>query len=195
MDSKYREFTDEYLAELAQSGDSLAEEILIRRYMDDIREKRHLYFIAGADSEDVIQEGMIGLFKAIQSFKSDKGAVFRTYANICINRQIISAIRSAARLKHEPLNSSISLNSSDNLDNIMEQFNYNPEDVLVTQKIDELIKEEGEKIFSNFERQVLKEYMSGLKYAAIAEKMGKSTKSIDNAMQRIRKKTIAYISG
>lgn len=195
MDSKYREFADEKLAELAQNGDSTAEETLIRRYMDDVREKRHLYFIAGADSEDVIQEGMIGLFKAIQSFRPDKGAIFKTYANVCINRQIISAIRAAARLKHEPLNSSISLNSSDNLDYLMDQLEYYPEDTFVTQKIDELLLEEGKRIFSSFEQQVLKEYMAGLKYAAIGEKLGKSAKSIDNAMQRIRKKTITYISG
>ena len=194
MDSKYKEYTDEQLAQLAQTGDSIAEETLIRKYMDDVREKRHIYFIAGADSEDVIQEGMIGLFKAVQSFESGKGAEFRTYANVCINRQIISAIRSAARLKHEPLNTSISLNAAGGLDNIIDKFDYNPENMITTETIDELLQEEGRKIFSKFERQVLNEYMSGQKYSAIAEKLGKSTKSIDNAMQRIRKKTIAYFS-
>ena len=116
MHSRFNSYTDETLASMAQKGDSQAEECLIRRYMDEIREKCHIYFIAGADSEDVIQEGMIGLFKAIQSFECGKEAAFRTYANICINRQIISAIRKASRQKHEPLNNSISLDIRDDGD-------------------------------------------------------------------------------
>ena len=104
--------TDEVLAGLAQAGDREAEDILIRRYVEMIRGKAHLYFIVGADSEDVIQEGMIGLFKAIHDYSGNREATFKTFAELCINRQILTAVKTASRRKHQPLNDSVSLSTA-----------------------------------------------------------------------------------
>jgi len=109
MDEKYSGYTEEALVKLAQEGDAEAEEYLIRKYKDVVRGKAHLYFMVGADSEDIMQEGMIGIFKAIKGYNESKQASFRTFAEICINRQIITAIKRATRLKHSPLNTSVSL--------------------------------------------------------------------------------------
>ena len=193
MHSRFNSYTDETLASMAQKGDSQAEECLIRRYMDEIREKCHIYFIAGADSEDVIQEGMIGLFKAIQSFECGKEAAFRTYANICINRQIISAIRKASRQKHEPLNNSISLDIRDDGDRML-GYADTPEDILMEKNLSDIIWDAGSSVLSSFEKKVLREYLAGQSYSDIAEKLGRNTKSIDNAMQRIRKKVTVQIA-
>ena len=111
MSKNYRLMTDEVLAGLAQAGDREAEDILIRRYVEMIRGKAHLYFIVGADSEDVIQEGMIGLFKAIHDYSGNREATFKTFAELCINRQILTAVKTASRLKHQPLNDSVSLST------------------------------------------------------------------------------------
>lgn len=193
MLGKYRELIDEELVLLAQSGDSLAEECLIKRYTNSIRERKHIYFIAGADSEDVIQEGMIGLFKAIQSYCADKDASFKTYANLCINRQIISAIRAAARRKHEPLNNSISLDGERDDESLFSGYTDTADDLLIEKKLAEIIWSDENSLLSRMEKTVLKEYIKGKSYGEIANKLGKNTKSIDNAMQRIRKKIVTYI--
>lgn len=196
MHSRFDQTSDEKLASMAQNGDSQAEEHLIRRYMDDIRGKCHIYFIAGADSEDVIQEGMIGLFKAIQSYSEDREASFRTYANVCINRQILTAIRNASRNKHAPLNNSISLDEGGEESELLSVTDYadEPENILMEKNLAELIWDAGSDVLSSFEKKVLEEYLRGEGYPAIASKLGKNTKSIDNAMQRIRRKITAQIA-
>lgn len=193
--------TDEALAEFAQAGDREAEDILIRRYVELIRGKAHLYFIVGADSEDVIQEGMIGLFKAIHDYSGDREATFKTFAELCINRQILTAVKTASRLKHQPLNNSVSLSTpvDENDGGTLEEslggdMASNPEAVFMENTLSALLTDEDSSLFSSMERKVLKEYLAGKKYPEIAQSLGKSYKAVDNAMQRIRKKISEYMN-
>lgn len=193
--------TDEVLAELAQAGDREAEDILIRRYVEMIRGKAHLYFIVGADSEDVIQEGMIGLFKAIHDYSGDREATFKTFAELCINRQILTAVKTASRRKHQPLNDSVSLSTPvDETDggtleeSLGGDMASNPEAVFMENTLSSLLTDENSTLFSSMERRVLKEYLAGRKYPEIAQSLGKSYKAVDNAMQRIRRKISEYMN-
>lgn len=193
--------SDGDLAAMAQSGDLDAEEALMRRYKETVRIKSKMYYMAGADEDDVVQEGMIGLLKAIRQFDTEKSASFETFANICITRQIISAIRSAARYKHKALNTSIPLSNpvkqededltiADTLKTNMEE---DPEELLVLKDIAYYIKNNGDSVFSDFEMQVLNEVLKDSDYEKISLKLGKSVKSIDNAMQRVKKKIVNYL--
>lgn len=193
--------TDEVLAGLAQAGDREAEDILIRRYVEMIRGKAHLYFIVGADSEDVIQEGMIGLFKAIHDYYGNREATFKTFAELCINRQILTAVKTASRRKHQPLNDSVSLSTpvDETGGGTLEEslggdMASNPEAVFMENTLSLLLTDENSTLFSSMERRVLKEYLAGKKYPEIAQSLGKSYKTIDNAMQRIRKKINEYVN-
>lgn len=196
MQEKYKQIKDEELVALAQASDEFAEETLIRKYKKIIKYKAHLYFVVGADSEDLMQEGMIGLFKAIRSYKSDKNASFRTYAEICINSQIVSAVRQSTRLKNSPLNTSISIDwngfDDDNdvkiLDGLTCGINGDPEAILIMKEKMEGLGIEGKSFFSELESKVLVEILKGKNYNDIGKMMGKTPKSIDNAIQRIRKK-------
>ena len=193
--------TDEVLAGLARAGDREAEDILIRRYVEMIRGKAHLYFIVGADSEDVIQEGMIGLFKAIHDYSGNREATFKTFAELCINRQILTAVKTASRRKHQPLNDSVSLSTpvDETGGGTLEEslggdMASNPEVVFMENTLSSLLTDENSTLFSSMERRVLKEYLAGRKYPEIAKLLGKSYKTIDNAMQRIRKKINEYVN-
>lgn len=193
--------TDEVLAGLAQAGDREAEDILIRRYVEMIRGKAHLYFIVGADSEDVIQEGMIGLFKAIHDYSGNREATFKTFAELCINRQILTAVKTASRRKHQPLNDSVSLSTpvDETGGGTLEEslggdMASNPEVVFMENTLSSLLTDENSTLFSSMERRVLKEYLAGKKYPEIAQSLGKSYKAVDNAMQRIRKKINEYVN-
>lgn len=193
--------SDENLVLSAQEGNIEAEELLMRKYKETVRTKAKMYYMAGADEEDVVQEGMIGLLKAIRQFDADKEASFGTFAGICITRQIISAIRSADRHKHKPLNTSVSL--SDPLkeengeitleDTLKTNTAENPETLLVIKDIAYYILHNGDNILSDFEMEVLNEVLKGYDYDKIARKLGKNPKSIDNAMQRTKKKIVAYL--
>ena len=201
MSKNYKLMTDEVLAGLAQAGDREAEDILIRRYVEMIRGKAHLYFIVGADSEDVIQEGMIGLFKAIHDYSGNREATFKTFAELCINRQILTAVKTASRLKHQPLNDSVSLSTpvDETGGGTLEEslggdMASNPEAVFMENTLSSLLTDENSTLFSSMERRVLKEYLAGKKYPEIAKLLGKSYKTIDNAMQRIRKKINEYVN-
>ncbi len=201
MSKNYRLMTDEVLAGLAQAGDREAEDILIRRYVEMIRGKAHLYFIVGADSEDVIQEGMIGLFKAIHDYSGNREATFKTFAELCINRQILTAVKTASRLKHQPLNDSVSLSTpvDETGGGTLEEslggdMASNPEAVFMENTLSSLLTDENSTLFSSMERRVLKEYLAGKKYPDIAKLLGKSYKAVDNAMQRIRKKINEYVN-
>ena len=201
MSKNYKLMTDEVLAGLAQAGDREAEDILIRRYVEMIRGKAHLYFIVGADSEDVIQEGMIGLFKAIHDYSGNREATFKTFAELCINRQILTAVKTASRLKHQPLNDSVSLSTpvDETGGGTLEEslggdMASNPEAVFMENTLSLLLTDENSTLFSSMERRVLKEYLAGKKYPEIAQSLGKSYKTIDNAMQRIRKKINEYVN-
>lgn len=203
MAENYNLFEDEKLTGMAQAGDSAAEETLIDRYKELVKSRAHLYFIAGADSEDVIQEGMIGLFKAVRGYNSGREASFRTFAGMCINRQIITAIKTASRLKHEPLNNSISLSrpisirdddgsgKEETIENTLVARQSNPEEMILAQDtIDEILAGVSN-ILSKFELEVWQLYIAGKNYTAIAAETGKSPKSIDNALQRIKRKIAA----
>lgn len=201
MDKRYEQLTDEQLAEQAQAGDLGASEFLIRKYKEMVRRRAQLYFIMGADGDDVIQEGMIGLFKAIKSYSGEKEAAFRTFAELCINRQIITAIKLANRRKHSPLNTSISLNrplaEGDTEDTLEETLrsdsNSEPENQLVLKDVVEAIITNEGKIFSPFEMKVWNEYLQGKDYKEIARTLGKSAKAVDNAIQRTKKKILTYL--
>ena len=201
MSKNYKLMTDEVLAGLAQAGDREAEDILIRRYVEMIRGKAHLYFIVGADSEDVIQEGMIGLFKAIHDYSGNREATFKTFAELCINRQILTAVKTASRRKHQPLNDSVSLSTpvDETGGGTLEEslggdMASNPEAVFMENTLSSLLTDENSTLFSSMERRVLKEYLAGKKYPEIAQSLGKSYKAVDNAMQRIRKKISEYMN-
>ncbi|MDY2934043.1 MAG: RNA polymerase sporulation sigma factor SigH [Anaerovoracaceae bacterium] len=201
MSKNYRLMTDEVLAGLAQAGDREAEDILIRRYVEMIRGKAHLYFIVGADSEDVIQEGMIGLFKAIHDYSGNREATFKTFAELCINRQILTAVKTASRRKHQPLNDSVSLSTpvDETGGGTLEEslggdMASNPEAVFMENTLSSLLTDENSTLFSSMERRVLKEYLAGKKYPEIAQSLGKSYKAVDNAMQRIRRKISEYMN-
>ena len=197
------------LAAEAQAGDALAEETLIRKYSGIVYKKARAYFMAGADAEDVVQEGMIGLLKAVRTYDADKNASFGTYAERCVTNQIISAIRTADRIKHKPLNTSVSLSkpvtqgatahgaeggSEVTLgDTLSTQPADSPDELLIIKDVAYYILNNGDNIFSDFEMQVLTEYIKGFTSGQIAERLGKSPKSVDNALQRTRKKVNSYL--
>lgn len=195
--------TDENLVVMAQNGDQMAEEMLINRYRETVKGRAHLYFIMGADNEDVVQEGMIGIFKAIKNYQPDKGTSFKTFAGICINRQIITAIKAAARLKHSPLNTSLSINtplSGDSIENettladiLIDKDDSDPEAMFILKEDMNYIEYRGEEIFSPMELNVWNEYLKGKNYVQIAEAMDKNPKAIDNAVQRMKKKLQKYL--
>ena len=195
-----QDYTDEALVDLSRMGDNEAEEHLIRRYKEVVRAKTRIYFIVGADEEDVAQEGMIGLFKAIKSFDPDRKASFRTFAELCINRQIMSATKTANRQKHTPLNSSLSFSSpigeteeSTLGETISTPPDADPEALLVGKEtISSILTNDGG-MLSEFEQFVWNERMKGKTYAQIAEMAGRSTKAIDNAVQRTKKKIMEYL--
>ncbi|MBR0456995.1 MAG: sigma-70 family RNA polymerase sigma factor [Firmicutes bacterium] len=195
------------LAAEAQAGDALAEETLIRNYSGIVYKKARVYFMAGADAEDVVQEGMIGLLKAVRSYDADKNASFGTYAERCVTNQIISAIRSADRIKHKPLNTSVSLNKPVSADassgadqqeiTLGDTLSTNPADspdeMLIIKDVAYYILNNGDNVFSDLEMKVLSEYIKGFTSSQIAERLGKSSKSVDNALQRTRKKVNTYL--
>lgn len=192
----YSAMTDENVVDLARLGDNDAQEYLINKYKNFVRAKARSYFLIGADKEDIIQEGMIGLYKAIRDFRPDKLSSFRAFAELCITRQIITAIKTATRQKHIPLNSYVSLNKpiydeeSDRtlLDVITEGYLANPEDVLINREDMSLIEVRIAQSLSPLERQVLAKYLQGKSYQEISRDMKRQIKSIDNALQRVKRK-------
>ena len=193
--------TDEQLVRMAQEGSETAEEILIEKYKGLVKNKAKTYYITGADSEDVVQEGMIGLFKAIRSFDVSKQTAFKTFADTCVNSQIISAIKKANRKRHKPLNESVSLNKevddgSQDIsvgDILQASMDNDPEALLLLQEVVDYLKTYDSGLFSKFEREVWIEKLKGKNYMEIAEHLGRSPKSVDNALQRIKKKIVAYL--
>ena len=186
-------------SKLIKQGDNQALSYLLERYKELVNIKVGKYYIVGAEREDTVQEGMIGLFKAIKCFDAQKQNSFKTFANICIERQLITAIKTSNRQKHMPLNSYLSLNNSayDNEDNDEELINTfdsktieDPLDTLMKKEYYEQIESTIDKTLSGFEKQVLNRYIKGESYVDIAAKLDAPVKSVDNAIQRIRKKAI-----
>ena len=188
--------TDEELAEIAKNGDKDALEYLLNRYGDLVDMKVNKYFIIGAEKEDIVQEGMIGLYKAIKSFDSAKENSFKSFANLCIERQLITAIKTSNRQKHIPLNSSISLNANayddDSDTELLEKLDMqvleDPLDTITKKEYYKNIETKIDQNLSSFEKQVLTRYARGESYVNIAQKLSAPVKSVDNAIQRIRKK-------
>ena len=184
--------SDEELVCLAKQGDKIAEEYLINRYKGLARNKAKTYFILGADKEDVVQEGMIGIFKAIRDYDEKAGTTFSTFASLCVKRQIINAIKSADRNKNRLLNESYSIdadfnNESIEYDNIPITNDLDTESkILYNEFFDFMSSDNG--IFSEFEREVWFLKYDGNSYIEIAKKLKKSPKTIDNALQRIKRK-------
>jgi len=199
MKEPFKEISEEQLAVMAKNGDGEAAEYLIRKYKDLVRGKARMYFIVGADSEDIVQEGMIGIFKAIKSFDPTRQASFQTFAEICVNRQIIDAVRMAGRMKHSPLNESVSLDKpldgseESTLSDTIKDREPDLEDIVVLNcEMDKLLVL-GKEIFSELELKVWNEYLKGRTYPEIAEITGKSVKAVDNALQRTRRKLELYL--
>lgn len=197
FNSKYPEnISDKELIELSRSGDGYATEFLLEKYRNFVRARSRTYFLIGADREDIIQEGMIGLYKAIRDYKPDAQASFKSFAELCITRQIITAIKTATRQKHIPLNSYISLskpiyddeNERILLDVVNERKKIDPEEIMINKERFKLLEKKLSQILSKLEWKVLTNYLDGKSYSEIAANVNKSEKSIDNALQRIKKK-------
>lgn len=198
---RFEAMTDEEIVALAQAGDGAALEFLLNKYKNFVRTKARSYFLIGADHEDIVQEGMIGLYKAIRDFKSEKLTSFRAFAELCVTRQIITAIKTATRQKHIPLNSYVSLNKpiydeeSDRtlLDIISEEVPSDPEAMLIDREDLSFIEGRIGEMLSDLEKQVLVLYMEGKSYVEISRAMGRHVKSVDNALQRIKRKLQKYL--
>lgn len=192
----YAGLEDKVLVEMAHNGDSESLSFLINKYQHFVRSKVRPYFLIGADKEDLVQEGMIGLYKAIRDYREDKMASFYAFAELCISRQIITAIKTASRQKHGPLNSSISLdkpltNEDSNytlLDMIAGEKVTNPESLLINKEKVNEIERKIDELLSDLERRVLTLYMDGQSYMEISEELNTHVKSIDNALQRVKRK-------
>ncbi len=187
---------DEEVVKLSKNGDEFATEYLINKYKNFVRVKAKSYFLVGADREDIIQEGMIGLYKAIRDFRADKLSSFRAFAELCITRQIITAIKTATRQKHIPLNSYISLNKpiydedSDRtmLDILSGTKITDPEEVFISHELSDDLREKIQENLSELESQVLLSYLEGKSYQEMAKELNRHVKSIDNALQRVKRK-------
>ena len=192
----YEGMTDEDIALLARDGDEAALELLLMKYKNFVRSKARAYFLIGADHEDIVQEGMIGLFKAIRDFRPDKLTSFRAFAELCVTRQIITAIKTATRQKHIPLNSYVSLNrpiydeESDRtlMDVLSEVQMAGPEELLISQEDYSSVENRISEVLSDLEMEVLNSYLEGKSYQEIAQDLGRHVKSIDNALQRVKRK-------
>ena len=200
----YREYRDEELVKLSQNGDETAQEYLLDKYKSLVRMKSRAYFLIGADNEDIIQEGMIGLYKAVRDFSPERSTSFRSFAELCINRQMISAIKAATRQKHQPLNSYVSLNKPVYEDESEQTYMdllqtgtgdlLNPETLLIGQENKNLLEDQMGKSLSSFETKVLSLYLQGRSYFEIAAMLEKPEKSIDNALQRVKKKLEKFLT-
>lgn len=197
----YMELEDEVLVELVHQGESDALDYLIQKYRNFVRAKARSYFLIGADKEDIVQEGMIGLYKAIRDFKEDKLSSFKAFAELCITRQIITAIKTATRQKHIPLNSYVSLDKpiydeeSDRtlMDIISGAKVLDPEELIINQEEYDHIEIKMSELLSDLERKVLSLYLDGQSYQEISEELNRHVKSIDNALQRVKRKLERYL--
>ena len=198
----YDTMQDEEIVAIAQrEGDGEALEYLLNKYKNFVRAKARSYFLIGADHEDIVQEGMIGLYKAIRDYRIDRSASFHAFAELCVTRQIITAIKTATRQKHIPLNSYVSLNrpiyeedpDRTLLDVITEEVPSNPESMLIDREDLSLIEGRIGELLSDLEKEVLIRYIEGKSYQEISEEMNRHVKSIDNALQRIKRKLQKYL--
>ena len=197
----YKNMSDEDLITVIKPGDKFALEFLIEKYKELVNMKVSKFFMIGAEKEDIVQEGLIGLFKAVKNYNPEMQNSFKTFANLCIERQLITAIKSSNRQKHMPLNSYLSLNTTayedDEDSNLLDIFDSHqiedPLDTITKKEYYKTVEVAIDKSLSDFEKKLLNRYMQGEIYVKIAEKLDAPVKSIDNAIQRIRKKAIKNI--
>ena len=193
--------SDEKLVELVHNGNSEALDFVIHKYRNFVRAKARSYFLIGADKEDIVQEGMIGLYKAVRDYKGDKLSTFRAFAELCITRQIITAIKTATRQKHIPLNSYVSLDKpiydeeSDRtlMDVLTGTKVSDPQELIINREQFSNIEGKVNELLSDLERQVLALYLDGRSYQEISEELNRHVKSIDNALQRVKRKLERYL--
>ena len=192
---------DDNMVFRAKAGDEKSLNHILKKYRNFVRSKAKPFFIVGADKEDILQEGMIGLFKAIRDYDEEKTVSFRAFAELCVTRQIITAVKTATRQKHIPLNSYISLNkpmSEEDPDKTLMDMMKNshisdPEQLIISKEEMKLIEEKTKEMLSEFETRVLSLYLKGYSYNEISEKLCKHPKSVDNALQRIKRKFEKYL--
>lgn len=191
---RYNEMTDEALIKRLRAGESAIADYLMEKYKGLVRKKARAMFLIGGDTDDLIQEGMIGLFKAVRDYQPDREASFQSFANICIDRQIYTAIKSSNRQKHQPLNTYVSLSDGEAEESFRDScVEYdNPESILIDRENVAALENEIKKSLSPLENRVLQLYLDGNGYMDIARILGKTPKSIDNALQRIRGKIKSY---
>ena len=199
--NNYSEYTDEELIKRLHQGENEIMDYILAKYKPLVRKQTNALFLIGGENEDLIQEGMIGLFKAVRDFNGSKTASFKAFAELCITRQIITAIKTATRQKHIPLNSYISLNrpvfdddaEQTLLDTISEKKVFDPEEIVITKEHFMSLREKMSKNLSKLEWNVLSLYLDGKSYVEIAKIVKKSEKSIDNALQRIKRKVAKFL--
>ena len=193
----YKEYSDELFVRMARDGDEKAEDFLLKKYKDFVRSKARAYFLVGGDSDDLIQEGMIGLYNAIGHYDESMASSFMTYAAICINNKLISAVSADGRQKNAPLNGYVSIYSSitdetgeeASLSDVLpDTENINPEAIILNEEQEKLTINRLFGKLSALEKEILSYYMEGMSYSEIAKLIGKTEKSVDNAIQRIRLK-------
>ena len=193
---QYNLLSDEELIIRLREGHEDIRDYLMEKHKNLVRKKARALYLIGGDNDDLIQEGMIGLYKAIRDFDPERGASFHTFADLCISRQLYTAVQASQRQKHQPLNSYVSLSDSDNEEQTSSRASYaandvrnrNPEELFIARENLEDMEDRIEKKLSRFEREVLRYYLSGMNYSQIADTLGKSSKATDNALQRIKKK-------
>ncbi|MDQ3729449.1 MAG: RNA polymerase sporulation sigma factor SigH [Actinomycetota bacterium] len=198
------ELDDHYLVALAKRGSADAYDRLIRRYRGFVRMKASSYFLLGGDSDDLIQEGLVGLYKAIRDYRTDRESSFRNFAELCITRQIITAVKTASRNKHAPLNQYVSFAqspaASGESDTTLEEILPGPicddpvDRVIASEELSSLVSCLGD-VLSELESEVLSLYLDGCSYEVVAERLECDTKTVDNALQRVKRKVATHISG
>lgn len=192
---------DEKILKVAHDGNRDALEYLIFKYRNFVRSRAKAYFLVGAEREDIVQEGMIGLYKAIRDYNIEKPASFKAFAELCVTRQMITAVKTATRQKHIPLNSYVSLDKpiydeeSERtlLDVVGESRSSDPEQLVISREEYDAIEEKLSKVLSRLERNVLDQYLDGRSYQEISEDLKRHVKSIDNALQRVKRKLEHYL--
>lgn len=184
MPTNSKDFSDEYYANLARSGDDFACEYLLDKYKSVVRSVSRTFYLVGAEGEDIVQEGMIGLYKAVCTYSSDRNVPFESYAKLCIRSQILTAIKNASRKKHGPLNDYVPMDDS----NLNRQFVSDPEEQFITDESYDTLQGALNESLSKFEVSVLSLYIAGNTYREISELLSKDIKAIDNALQRIKAK-------
>ncbi|WP_099468575.1 RNA polymerase sporulation sigma factor SigH [Konateibacter massiliensis] len=198
----YTKMSDEQLISLAQGGNNQVVDYLMEKYKNLVRRKAYELFMIGGDNDDLIQEGMIGLFKAVRDYNSQKETSFFTFADLCISRQMYTAIHASKRKKHTPLNTYVSLYSGiseeseeqEMIEQVYSVYDRNPEELFIDKENEGYIEEKMQENLSTFEMQVINLYMTGIPYVEIAERLDRTPKSVDNAIQRIRGKLSAVLA-